>query len=181
MTRSGLRLPPSIEARLHYRGVLPAIRRTADAAGATLAGAPAAGPARVAVPDMAEARDPADGGELLERFEDHYQDLVDLLCWSAKDGVHDGRDARYARLRAWFLVHYDVLRPFVLPYLDEQPDDRVALEQGQPTPRDAFEALFTPCSVDAIINSPDVISRIQRTRNALDAYYAELLPPADGE
>ena len=32
----------------------------------------------------------------LATFEERYEDLVDLLCWAAKDGVHTDRDARYA-------------------------------------------------------------------------------------
>jgi len=109
-------------------------------------------------------------------FDARYQDLVDLLCWSAKEGAHDGRDARYSQLRAWFLSHYDAVRPALSRYLVADPED-AAVSHGPRRARDAFESLFLPDDVAAIINSETVISRISRTRSALDAYRAQAGTP----
>lgn len=105
---------------------------------------------------------------LFKEFEDRYDQLVALLCWAAKDGIHDGRDARYAELRAWFLRNYPRLQPALTYFLESEPEDRVPAKEGEPIPRDAFESLFLPSDVDALINSETVISRIRRTRNAID-------------
>jgi len=120
------------------------------------------------------ARPAADPAALMPEFERQYQELVDLLCWSAKDGVHDRRDARYAELRAWFLVNYDPLRPALLPHLQIVQEDLVPAEPGEVAPRDAFESLFLSASVDALIHSDTVIFRIMRTRCAVDALRDEL-------
>jgi hypothetical protein len=105
---------------------------------------------------------------LFKEFEDRYDQLVDLLCWAAKDGIHDGRDARYAELRAWFLKYYRRLQPALTHYLESEPEDRIPAKEGEPAPQDAFESLFLPTDVDALINSETIISRIMRTRCAVD-------------
>jgi len=110
----------------------------------------------------------------MPEFEQQYQELVDLLCWSAKDGVHDSRDTRYAELRAWFLDHYEPLRPALLPHLRIEPEDVALVEPGGIAPRDAFESLFLPTDVDALINSDTIICRIMRTRCAVDALHDQL-------
>jgi len=107
---------------------------------------------------------------ILPEFEARYQSLVDLLCWAAKEGVHDNRDARYAELRTWFLKNYESIRPALLRHLDTGPGDVAPAGSGAPAPRDAFESLFLPDNVDALIHSETIISRIMRTRRALDAY-----------
>lgn len=116
----------------------------------------------------------ADPVALLPEFEIRYQSLVDLLCWAAKDGVHDDRDARYAELRAWFLENYAPMRSALLRHLETEPDDCAPVAPGAPAPRDAFESLFLPDSVEALIHSETIISRIMRTRCALDAYRAQV-------
>jgi hypothetical protein len=116
----------------------------------------------------------ADPYTLMQEFEDHFQGLVDLLCWSAKDGIHDRRDARYAELRDWFIRNYDAIRPALLFHLQGEPEDLLLTEEGGPAPRDAFESLFLPRNVDAIINSETVICRIMRTRCALDSYREQI-------
>lgn len=116
----------------------------------------------------------ADRKELLMEFETRYQSLVDLLCWAAKDGVHAHRDERYAELRGWFLVHYETIRPALAHHLETEEEDILPVEEGTPIPRDAFESLFLPANVDAIIHSETVISRIMRTRCALDSYREQL-------
>lgn len=103
----------------------------------------------------AEARHNAEYHKFLKQ----YEELVDLLCWAAKDGVHTDRDLRYARLRDWMQRHYHRVRPYLRPYLGPW--------EG---PLDPFEELFAPECVDAVINSMDGIRYVMQTRSALDAY-----------
>ncbi|HZT44480.1 MAG TPA: hypothetical protein VFA07_20110 [Chthonomonadaceae bacterium] len=97
-------------------------------------------------------------------FEERYEDLVDLLCWAAKDGVHTDRDARYTALRAWMRANYRTVRRHLCAYWAEEATPAV----------DPFEALFAPENVDGIINAADGIEVIMRTRAALDAYHDAL-------
>src|SRR5437016_2367291 len=43
----------------------------------------------------------------LNHFEERYQKLIDLLCWSAQEGVQADGVRRYGELRGWFLQNYD--------------------------------------------------------------------------
>jgi hypothetical protein len=101
----------------------------------------------------------------LDAFEARYEDLVDLLCWAAKDGDHTDRDARYAELRLATRRRYRDVRKRLRPYWDSP---------AAGTSPDPFEALFLPADVDGIINSITGIENIAQTRTALDAYRADL-------
>lgn len=96
----------------------------------------------------------------LAPFEGHYEDLVDLLCWAAKDGIHTDRDTRYRDLRAWMQQHYPKLRPHLRPHWAEAEADA----------NDPFESLFAAENVDDLIHAEAGIEHIMRTRCALDAY-----------
>jgi hypothetical protein len=107
--------------------------------------------------------------QLQAEFSKRYDDLIDLLCWASKDGVHEGRDARYAQLRDWFLRHYEPIRPKLLPLLEAVPEeDCVPAGPQERTPRDALESLYLPSDICLVIHSDTVISRIMRTRAAMD-------------
>lgn len=95
-------------------------------------------------------------------FEAQYEELVDLLCWAAKEGVEAERLARYAELRRWMCTHYRKVRSQLRPYW---------VETGVPEPLDPFEALFTAESIESFINAPDSITDLMQTRAALDAYH----------
>jgi hypothetical protein len=101
----------------------------------------------------------------LNAFEAHYEDLVDLLCWAAKDGDHTDRDARYAELRIAMRRRYRDVRKRLRPYWDSPETE---------TFPDPFESLFLPADVDEVINSVTGIEQISQTRTALDAYRADL-------
>lgn len=100
----------------------------------------------------------------LTQFEERYEKLVDLLCWAAKEGVQDDREARYFELRRWMRVHYRVLKPRLSPHFAEAPGVEA----------DPFEALFMPECLDEVINATAGIETMMRTRSALDAYHEEL-------
>jgi hypothetical protein len=109
-----------------------------------------------------QARSEARRQQDFREFESQYEELVDLLCWTAKEGVHPERDVRYAELRGWMCSHYRKVRSQLRPYW---------IEPGVPEPMDPFEALFAAENVEAFINGPDSISDLMLTRAALDAYH----------
>jgi hypothetical protein len=115
--------------------------------------------ARVSWRARARARQRA----LYAAFVERYEELVDLLCWAAKDGVHTERDARYAALREWMQLNYHKLRPQLRAHLDAW--------EG---PFDPFEELFAPECIDAVINDIAGITYVMQTRVALEAYSAQL-------
>jgi hypothetical protein len=110
----------------------------------------------------------------LPEFEQKFDDLVDLLCWSAKEGDHTGRDEQFTALRRWFLENFDSIRPYLLNHLVTLPEDAAVVYEGHQPPRDAFESLFLPRDVDSIIESETVICRIIRARAAVDALRNEV-------
>ena len=109
-----------------------------------------------------QARSEARRKQDFQAFEAQYEELVDLLCWTAQEGLHPERDARYAELRRWMCSHYRKVRSPLRPYW---------VEAGAPEPMDPFEALFAEESVEAFINDPNSISDLMLTRMALDAYH----------
>jgi hypothetical protein len=104
----------------------------------------------------------------MQAFAERYDDLVDLLCWAAQAGPDDEARDRYRRLREWFLSSYESARPVLLEYLEPDDEDTRPLCSG-PTPRDAFESLFLPEEIDALLHGDAVIDRIIRTRMAVEA------------
>jgi hypothetical protein len=97
-----------------------------------------------------------------QAFESQYEELVDLLCWAAKEGVPAERSIHYAELRRWMCTHYRKVRSQLRPYW---------VEAGAPEPIDPFEALFVAENIEGFINAPDSISDLMQTRAALDAYH----------
>jgi hypothetical protein len=97
----------------------------------------------------------------LDRFEACYDQLVDLLCWTAKEGVEAEKEARYGVLRVQMRLQYRAARKSLRPYWD-MADTAEA--------RDPFEALFLPADLDVVINDVRGIETMMQTRAALDAY-----------
>jgi hypothetical protein len=95
----------------------------------------------------------------LVAFTDKYEDLVDLLCWAAKEGANEEQSRKYAELRVWMQSHYGPMRPRVRGFLNT-PDNVF----------DPFERLFGPQNLDEVINDLSAIENVMTTRSALDAY-----------
>ncbi|MDW8289370.1 MAG: hypothetical protein RMM06_01495 [Armatimonadota bacterium] len=104
-------------------------------------------------------------------FYEHYEQLVDLLCWAARDTVHDGCDEQYQRVRAWLRQHYAPLRKAMAPFIRQ-----VLLETGGNPQQDPFEPLFAPTHVMQVIESDagDLLGRIIITRDIVTRYDAHL-------
>ena len=110
-----------------------------------------------------QARSDARRQQDLLAFEAQYEELVDLLCWTAQEGLHPDRDAHYTELRRWMCSHYRKVRSQLRPYW---------VEAGVPEPCDPFQALFAAESIEAFINASDGITDLMLTRSALDSYHA---------
>lgn len=96
---------------------------------------------------------------LLDEFETRYEDLIDLLCWAAKEGVQPAHIARYGALRSWMMTHYPEIQSCLKPHWGDS-------SVSQPDP---FEALFLPISVQEVTNSATGIDAMMLTRGALEA------------
>lgn len=105
------------------------------------------------------------------QFYEQYELLVDLLCWAARDTVHDGCDQRYQRVRQWMRANYPIIRHALLPFTRELLRERREDLRG-----DLFEPLFAPPHVMQVIeqDSGDLLERIILTREVLSRYDAHL-------
>ena len=99
----------------------------------------------------------------LADFTVHYEDMVDLLCWAAKEGANEEQSRKYGEMRVAMQSRYGVMRPRLRGFL-HTPDDQF----------DAFECLFTPQKLEDVINDLGAIENVMRTRAALDEYRGTL-------
>jgi hypothetical protein len=106
-------------------------------------------------------------------FEERYDALVGLLCVAAQEGVTPAMEAEYREQRRWFVSRYPTVRPEVARFLEPDASDVVPGLWGQ-RPCDAFEALFLPGSITAMLGADggNLIGRLMRTQAAL-AYWEE--------
>ena len=116
-----------------------------------------------------QARSEARRQREFRAFEAQYEELVDVLCCAAKEGVHPDRDARYTELRQWMCSHYRKVRSPLRPHW---------VETGVPESSDPFQALFAAESIEGFINAPDGITDLMLTRIALDSYHEAKGPPS---
>lgn len=104
----------------------------------------------------------------LTSFESRYEDLVDLLCVSANEGVRPEHTARYAELRRWMCHNYRRVRPGLRKHW---------VEPNAPEAYDPFEALFASENMEEVLHAATGIEDIMQTRYALEAYREELNTP----
>lgn len=98
---------------------------------------------------------------LLNAFEEHYEQLVDLLCWAAQEGAHTKQNASYHEIRTWMCSHYSQIRSRLRPYWTDP---------NGPTAYDPFEALFMPEQVSAVLNATTSIEDMMLCQQALNRY-----------
>jgi hypothetical protein len=112
-------------------------------------------------------------------FEEHYDDLVGLLCVAAQEGVTPGRESEDRERRRWFVSHYAQVKPEVSRFLQADTSDSTPSLWGHRS-CDAFEALFLPGSIGAVLSADggNLIGRLIRTQTAL-ADWEETLHRAD--
>lgn len=104
-------------------------------------------------------------------FYDRYEQLVDVLCWAARDTVHDGCDERYQQVRSWLIEHYAPVRQALAPFIQQ-----VNAEHYGNRHEDPFEKLFAPKQVMQVIEQDegDLLDRIIITREIVARYDAHL-------
>ncbi|MEJ5251018.1 MAG: hypothetical protein HPY54_02695 [Chthonomonadetes bacterium] len=109
-------------------------------------------------------------------FYDRYEELVDLLCWAARDTVHDGCDEKYQRVREWLNLHYAPVRRAMAPFTRQVLAERAGNPQEDP-----FALLFAPAHVMQVIEQDqgDLLERIILTREIVARYDAHLRTQID--
>ncbi len=133
---------------------------------------------KIARKDRAEARALAAGPTVQDRqtelvqFYERYEELVETLCDSAQYGPTPKLERSYAAHREWMLGAYPSVRPYLVGFLQREPEDAAFgfAVCGQTT--DAFEALVIAEDLGQFLQIDDggMISRITRTREALILY-----------
>lgn len=110
--------------------------------------------------------------EELVRFYRRYEDLVETLCDAAQYGPVPHLEGKYGEHRRWMSSNYAPVRRYVVAYLRFTPEDAQVGLQGEGKASDAFEALFSAPNLEEFLRIDDgnMISRITRTREALNLY-----------
>lgn len=109
--------------------------------------------------------------ELID-FYDLYETLVETLCDAAVYGPNTRLESIYAECRGRIQLDYPPIKPFLISYLEFQPDDAEAGLKLCGRPLDAFEALIAAFDLQEFFKMDDgnMIFRISRTREALNNY-----------
>ncbi len=104
-------------------------------------------------------------------FYEQYDALIGLLCLSAHEGVHAANEEEYRVRRAYFTRRYAALKPKLRSFLTADANDIVPSRTGS-FPCDAFEALFLPDTITAMLEADggNLIGRMMRTQAALSAW-----------
>jgi hypothetical protein len=112
----------------------------------------------------------------LAQFYDKYEQLVELLCDSAQYGPDFRMEQRYAELRGTLHRQYPDIRRFVSAFLEIDLEDSRTPNNLYEKGMDAFEALWSSPTLQELLRSDDgnMISRITRTREALNRYAEQL-------
>lgn len=101
----------------------------------------------------------------LTKFESAYEEMVDVICWAAKEESDPRQDERFASLRVAMRLSYRPLRRDLR---------RHWVSAEEPEAEDPFEALFQPDDIDIVINAATGIESMMLTRAAFESYRAEL-------
>jgi hypothetical protein len=108
----------------------------------------------------------------LSEFAELYETVVDLLCAAAHLGATDVLQKKYEHAAPKAKSAYGRIQPFLVSYLEDDPEDHRWGLTVVGNRVDAFEALFTCGSLLEFLASDDgsMIPRIIRTRQALTLY-----------
>ena len=94
----------------------------------------------------------------LTEFENGYEDLIDLLCLTAHEGVRKESTSKYARMRNWMKKRYPKVQKALAPFWRETGTER----------EDPFTSLFAPVDIEEVINCNACIENITRSRCAME-------------
>jgi hypothetical protein len=115
----------------------------------------------------------------LGQFREHFEALVEAVCDAAQYGPTPKLESAYAREQTWIGGKYPDIRLFLVAYLPTMGatwEDWNGRSPAEGRRTDDFEALFAARTVDELLRSDNgsMISRINRTREALAAYAEHL-------
>lgn len=133
---------------------------------------------KLAKREVAAAQEAPAGPSVRERqadliqFYGHFEHLVETLCDAAQYGPVEKLERRYRQEREWMQTHYVKVRKYVVAYLRFEVGDAEQSSLLDGTYGDAFESLFAAPDLQSFLNVDDgnMISRIMRTRQALNLY-----------
>lgn len=102
-------------------------------------------------------------------FYDRYDSLIGILCLAAHEGNCAEFEEEYRELRSWFCGQYPKIKRSFAEHLSADESDTTTALFGR-RPCDAFEALFLPPSVAALLENDggNLIGRMMRTQTALE-------------
>jgi hypothetical protein len=117
---------------------------------------------------------------LFDTFYDQYDEMIGLLCAAAQIGIEPRMEEEYRGRRRWFTGNYPQrVRPLVQPYLTAACGAEHDAKSGfwERDTADAFEALFLPLSIDAMLaaDGGNLIERMMQTQEALGAWEAHIV------
>ena len=160
--------PPGLaRLRLHWHNVRTNFERQTDTVRETIGGVSASAlawtqkvQARFIAAVSLRSRAASRQSLRLAKFEAAYEEMVDVVCWAAKEDADPRQDERFARSRVEMRLTYRPLRRELRPHWQCADAPELA---------DPFEALFLPDDIDKVINAATGIESMMRTRAALDA------------
>jgi hypothetical protein len=111
-----------------------------------------------------------------EEFLSHFEGFVDAICDAAQHGLTENLSAKYQQHRDWLRNHVYLVRTPIEEFVP--PTKSVESPEG-----DDFLALFAAPDLASQLSTDDgnMISRIVRTREALDVYSVHLQQLIDRE
>ena len=101
----------------------------------------------------------------LDIFIDNYEDMIDILCAIAHQGVREDRIRKFQELRLTALKSYRRMQRQLKSYW---------ASKGNNSETNPFQAILFCKSVESLVNSENGIEEISRAREALQAYRESL-------
>lgn len=108
-------------------------------------------------------------------FYDQYDGLIGLLCLAAHEGNSAKIEAEYRDKRAFFTSRYPKIKQYIAAHLEVDTNDTLQTLWGRRA-CDAFEAMFSPTTVAALLESDNghLIERMVRANTALADWEGDL-------
>ncbi len=110
-----------------------------------------------------------------DEFYGHYDMLVGLLCLAAHEGNSAKIETEYKERRGFFVGHYPRIKQYLTAHLAADANDTLPTLFGRRA-CDAFEAMFAPLSVAALLETDNghLIGRMMRSNAALAGWESDL-------
>ena len=112
---------------------------------------------------------------LYNAFETQVDNLIGAICLAAHEGNNPHTERDFAEARDWFLVHYNSVRPNLVPFFEAKKSDGASLKKlAKPT--DAVEAVFLPPTLADLLDGDNgtLISVLDNVQEATDFWHQSL-------